>query len=120
MMEASKSLYSHILYDSNTESEFAKGLEKNEAVKLYSKLPGWFKIDTPLGSYNPDWAILIDKNGTDRLYFVVETKSSLFTEDLRRNEDDKIKCGRAHFEALESGVEYRVANTADMIGEWAE
>lgn len=118
MMEASKSLYSHILYDSNTESEFAKGLEKNEAVKLYSKLPGWFKIDTPLGSYNPDWAILIDKDGTDRLYFVVETKSSLFTEDLRRNEDDKIKCGRAHFEALESGVEYRVANTAGMLEQW--
>lgn len=120
MMEASKSLYSHILYDSNTESEFAKGLEKNEAVKLYSKLPGWFKIDTPLGSYNPDWAILIDKDGTDRLYFVVETKSSLFTEDLRRGEEDKIKCGRAHFEALESGVEYKVASSADVVAEWTE
>ncbi|MFW8567267.1 type III restriction-modification system endonuclease [Orrella sp. 11846] len=118
MLEVSKSLYSHILYDSNTESDFAEGLEKNEAVKLYSKLPGWFKIDTPLGSYNPDWAILIDKDGADRLYFVVETKSSLFTEDLRRSEEDKIKCGRAHFDALGTGVEYQVANKADVIDEW--
>ncbi|MBS7351051.1 MAG: DEAD/DEAH box helicase family protein [Comamonas sp.] len=118
MMEASKSLYSHILYDSNTESEFAKGLERNEAVKLYSKLPGWFKIDTPLGSYNPDWAILIDKDGNDRLYFVVETKSSLFTEDLRRSEEDKIKCGRAHFEALDSGIRYEVATSTEILNDW--
>lgn len=118
MVEVRKSLYSHIVYDSQTESEFAKGLERNEAVKLYSKLPGWFKIDTPLGSYNPDWAILIDKDGVDRLYFVVETKSSLFDEDLRLVEQDKIKCGHAHFKALGTGVDYRLANSVDVLGQW--
>lgn len=118
MMEVRKSLYSHIVYDSQTESEFAKGLERNDAVKLYSKLPGWFKIDTPLGSYNPDWAILIEKEGVDRLYFVVETKSSLFDEDLRLAEQDKIKCGKAHFAALEGGVDFRLANSIDMLEQW--
>lgn len=118
MMEVRKSLYSHIIYDSGTESEFAKGLEESSAVKLYSKLPGWFKVDTPLGSYNPDWAILIDKDGTDRLYFVVETKSSLFEEDMRRAEVNKIACGKAHFAALETDVRYEVATTAEMMEQW--
>lgn len=118
MMEVRKSLYSHIVYDSQTESEFAKGLERNEAVKLYSKLPGWFKIDTPLGSYNPDWAILIEKEGVDRLYFVVETKSSLFDADLRLAEQDKIKCGKAHFAALGGGVDYRLADSVDLLQQW--
>ena len=118
MQESPKGLYSHILYDSGTESEFAKGLEKNPQVKLYTKLPGWFKIDTPLGGYNPDWAILIDKDGTDRLYFVVETKGSLFTEDLRLTEQDKIRCGEAHFAALDSSVKYGVATKADQLAGW--
>lgn len=87
-------------------------------MKLYSKLPGWFKIDTPLGSYNPDWAILIDKDGANRLYFVVEIKSSLFDEDLRLAEQDKIKCGEAHFAALGSGVDYRLANSIDTLEQW--
>ena len=66
----------------------------------YAKLPGWFKVPTPLGSYNPDWAVLVEKDGLERLYFVVETKSSLFTEDLRDKESAKIECGKAHFKAL--------------------
>ncbi|NLC10560.1 MAG: hypothetical protein GX782_11435 [Gammaproteobacteria bacterium] len=118
MQEANKSLYSHILYDSGPESLFAVGLEDNPQVKLYTKLPSWFKIDTPLGSYNPDWAILIDKDGTNRLYFVVETKSSLFTEDLRLAEQDKIRCGEAHFAALDSSVKYGVATEAKQLVEW--
>jgi len=85
---------------SDTERSFAEQLEKNEAIKVYAKLPGWFKIPTPLGPYNPDWAVLVDKDGTERLYFVVETKSSLFTDDLRTKEDNKIKCGMAHFSEL--------------------
>ena len=70
-------------------------LRGNDDVKLYAKLPDWFKIDTPLGSYNPDWAILIDKDDGvgEQLYFVVETKSSMFSDDLREAERAKIDCG---------------------------
>ena len=85
------------------EANFAGQLEKNEAVKVYAKLPGWFKVPTPLGTYNPDWAVLVEMDGTERLYFVVETKSSLFIDDLRERENAKITCGEAHFKALESG-----------------
>lgn len=67
---------------------------------MYAKLPGWFKVPTPLGSYNPDWAVVVELNGQERLYFVVETKSSLFDEDLRDRESGVIKCGAAHFAAL--------------------
>ena len=75
-------------------------MEKNKAVKVYAKLPGWFKVPTPLGTYDPDWAVLVEKDGEERLHFVVETKGSLFTDDLRGTEGAKIKCGEAHFEAL--------------------
>lgn len=115
MMAVDKSVYSHIVYDSNIESAFAKGLEENEAVKLYTKLPGWFKIETPLGNYNPDWAVLVEQDGSERLYFVVETKSSLFSEDLRQTESDKIKCGIAHFAALDNEVQFIKAASIDDL-----
>lgn len=98
-----KSVYQHVVYDSTIERDFAEALEKNDAIKVYAKLPGWFKVPTPLGSYNPDWAVLVERNGEERLYFVVETKSSLFSDDLRDVEGGKIKCGRAHFKALAIG-----------------
>jgi type III restriction enzyme len=60
-------------------------------------------VPTPLGSYNPDWAVLVERDGHERLYFVVETKSSLFTDDLRDREGGKIECGTAHFKALAVG-----------------
>ena len=101
MINVDKSVHEQVIYQSDTERSFAEQLEKNEAIKVYAKLPGWFKIPTPLGPYNPDWAVLVDKDGTERLYFVVETKSSLFTDDLRTKEDAKIKCGEAHFAELE-------------------
>ena len=81
---------------------------------LYAKLPSWFKVPTPLGPYNPDWAILFDQYGTQRLYFVVETKSSLYADDLRDKESAKIECGKAHFAALGVGknpARYRVATS---------
>jgi type III restriction enzyme len=112
LMEVNKSVYSHIIYDSTIESDFAKALEANNNVKLYSKLPSWFKIDTPLGSYNPDWAILFQREGEDRLYFVVETKGNLFLEDLRDPEKDKITCGREHFKAIGTPVEFFYTNDA--------
>lgn len=104
MLAATKSIHEHVVYDSSgVERTFAEQLEKNEAVKVYAKLPGWFKVPTPLGTYNPDWAVLVEKDGTERLYFVVETKSSLFTDDLRDKESAKIACGKAHFKALAVG-----------------
>ena len=106
-LPAEKSVYESVLYDSEIERKFADDMEKNESVKLYVKLPGWFKIPTPLGSYNPDWAVVIggkgDDDGGDRLYFVVETKGSLYALDLRTGEKDKIDCGEKHFEALAFG-----------------
>ena len=103
LMDTTKSVYEHVVYDSNTERDFADALEKNDAIKVYAKLPGWFKVPTPLGSYNPDWAVLVEQDGNERLYFVVETKSSLFTDDLRDKESAKIECGKAHFQALAVG-----------------
>ena len=118
LMNMLKSVYEHVVVDSGTERDFADGLEKNEAVKVYAKLPGWFKVATPLGSYNPDWAVLVEEEGGERLYLVVETKSSLFTDDLRGKEDAKIECGKAHFQALsamEARAEYMVARSVDDV-----
>jgi len=114
LLDTKRSIYEHVIYDSSPERDFADALEKNDGVVLYAKLPNWFKVPTPLGPYNPDWAILFDQNGTESLYFVVETKSSLFTDDLRSKEDAKIKCGRAHFAALavgEAPAHYLVATS---------
>lgn len=101
LKDAQKSVFEHVIYDSGgVERTFAEQLEKNEAVKIYAKLPGWFKVPTPLGSYNPDWAVLVEVSGEERLYFVVETKGSMFVDDLRDQEAAKIACGEAHFKAL--------------------
>ena len=112
LLDAEKSVYEKVIYDSGTERDFASQLEMNNAIKVYAKLPGWFRVPTPLGTYNPDWAVLVEQNGTERLYFVVETKSSLFTDDLRDKESAKIECGKAHFKALaigENPAQYLVA-----------
>jgi len=100
-LKAQKSVYQHVVYDSaGIEQKFAKDLEANEAVKVYAKLPGWFKIPTPLGSYNPDWAVLVDIDDQEKLFFVVETKGSTWWDDLRHIEGAKIKCGEKHFNEL--------------------
>ncbi len=104
MLDANKSVHEQVIYTLDVEETFARQLEKNEAVKVYAKLPAWFKIPTPLGTYNPDWAVLVELDGIERLYFVVETKSSLFNDDLRDPESAKIECGKAHFKALETGT----------------
>jgi type III restriction enzyme len=103
MLEATKSVHEKVVYDSDTERNFAEDLEQNSAVKLYAKLPGWFTVPTPLGNYNPDWAVVVDADGTDRLYFVVETKSTLFDDALRDTEAAKIACGREHFATIAEG-----------------
>lgn len=101
LKDTQKSVFEHVVYDSGgVERTFAEQMEKNDAVKVYAKLPGCFKVPTPLGTYNPDWAVLVQIDGQERLYFVVETKGSLFTDDLRDQEAAKIACGEAHFKAL--------------------
>lgn len=122
LQDAQKSVFEHVIYDSGgIERTFAEQLEKNEAVKVYAKLPGWFKVPTPLGTYNPDWAVLVQVDGEERLYFVVETKGSLFTDDLRDNEAAKIACGEAHFKALavdEKPARYVKATKIDDLMEY--
>ena len=118
MLDVSKSVYDNVVYESDVEKRFADQLETNEAVKMYAKLPGWFQIMTPLGGYNPDWAVLINSDEGERLYFVVETKGTVFLDGLRATERAKIKCGQAHFNALavrESPAQYRVTTTVDDL-----
>jgi type III restriction enzyme len=105
-----KSIYNYTLYDSDVEKNFAKSFNENENVKLFTKLPSWFKISTPLGSYNPDWAVLIEKDNQEKLYFVVESKGTLFTEDLRDSEEAKINCAKKHFKEISDKTEYVVSN----------
>ncbi|WP_435103787.1 type III restriction-modification system endonuclease [Arhodomonas sp. AD133] len=106
MIESEKSVYDHVVYDSDVEANFAEAFERNDEVKVYAKLPWWFRIDTPLGSYNPDWAVVVDVRGKERLYFVVETKGDLFSDALRPSEKAKIQCGEKHFEALGEDVTF--------------
>lgn len=118
MLDVTKSVYEQVIYEYGTEAGFADQFEKNTAVKVYAKLPGWFRVLTPLGSYNPDWAVLIEQDTGERLYFVVESKGSLFASDLRGIESAKIKCGKAHFHALrvgESPARYEVASSVDGL-----
>lgn len=118
LVEARKSVHEQVVWDSNIEKEFAEALERDQAIKFYTKLPGWFTVPTPLGNYNPDWAILVEEDGEERIYFVVETKGSLYADDLRHKEGAKIACGRGHFRALETmenSARYQVARTLDDL-----
>lgn len=95
------SIYEYTVCDSDIEREFAERLNSNEDVKVFAKLPGWFKIPTPLGAYNPDWAVMVEKHGSQRLYFIVETKGTDLFGELPPPQQAKIRCGRAHFAALQ-------------------
>jgi type III restriction enzyme len=86
---------------------FACDLDNNEALKLFVKLPSWFKIDAPIGSYNPDWAFVTGRE--EKLHFVRETKSTLGSEERRTKENQKIVCGRRHFETI--GVDFDVVTS---------
>jgi type III restriction enzyme len=102
-----KSLFDAIEYDSEVEKQFARDLDSNENVKLFVKLPAWFRIDTPIGLYNPDWAFVTERE--DKLYFVRETKGTLDSEEHRTKENQKIACGQKHFDTL--GVDYDVVTS---------
>ena len=104
------SVYDYIVYDSSSiERPFAVALDNDPDVKMFFKIPDRFKIETPIGTYNPDWAVYLTKNGEEKLYFVLETKGSTSFMDLRTREQLKIHCGKKHFEALDNGIELQVA-----------
>ena len=99
--EQDKTVYDYVAVDSEIEHNFMKSLEANDDVKFYIKLPNWFKIDTPVGAYNPDWAVVFD--GDERVYFVAETKGTndINDESLRGGEHDKILAGREYFRTID-------------------
>lgn len=117
LIQVKKSVYEAVVYDSEVERNITTEFEQQENVKLYVKLPSWFKVDTPLGSYNPDWAVLIEEDETERLYFVVETKSSMNSMDLRNTEYQKIRCGKKHFEAINTQARFIQATKYEDIVE---
>ena len=104
------SVYDYIVYDSTIENHFALDLDNDPDVKMFFKLPSRFQVDTPIGTYNPDWAVYIEIDGTKKLYFILETKGSTNELDLRGRENLKIRCGRAHFKAVDSGAELHTAS----------
>lgn len=106
-----KTIYeNYIPLDSKVESDFAKECESSENIEFYFKLPFWFKIDTPIGTYNPDWAIVF-KNER-KIYFVAETKSK--DQELRGSEKMKIKCGKAHFSRFEDVIYKQVSSVSEL------
>jgi type III restriction enzyme len=118
LVPANNSLYDHVIVDSDVERRFVEDLENKYSlfVKAYVKLPSWFVVATPVGNYNPDWAIVAQnpKDNSERLYFVSETKSTTHLGELRPDEARKIKCGKKHFEdAL--GVDYRHVTSVDEL-----
>lgn len=116
VMEAKKHLYDHVLVDSSNEVKFAQALEESNSVAVYVKLPKGFYISTPMGRYNPDWAIAFYEEGIKHIYFVAETKGSMNSLQLRLIEEKKIECARKHFEAISGGnVVYDVVDSYDTL-----
>jgi type III restriction enzyme len=101
-VEAQKSLYDYLLYDSTKERDFAKEMDTSTDVAVYVKLPSGFYISTPVGKYNPDWAISFYDGTIKHIYFVAETKGSMRSMQLREIESAKIHCAREHFKAISS------------------
>ena len=115
-MKAQRHLYDHILYDSTNERNFAADLDTNTSVAVYVKLPDSFYIATPVGRYNPDWAIAFYEGTVKHIYFVAETKGSLRSMELRDIEKAKIHCAREHFKAISSGnVVYDFINSYQAL-----
>lgn len=102
-MKVKKHLYDHIVYDSSNEQVFATELDTNTNVAVYVKLPDGFYISTPVGHYNPDWAIAFYEGTVKHIYFVAETKGSMDSMQLRLIEESKIHCAREHFKAISNG-----------------
>jgi type III restriction enzyme len=109
--QVKKSIYDYVVYDSEIEREFAQKLDQREDIRLFVKLPDWFKVETPVGTYNPDWAVV--KHDDETVYLVRETKGTNDFLKLRTTEADKVRCGQRHFEAL--GVPFAVVTSANDV-----
>lgn len=107
-INSKKNIYDHVIYDSQIEKNFALDAENDDDVILYAKLPSKFKIDTPIGYYNPDWVVVINTDDGEKLYFVAETKGTENINDLKGSEKKKILCGRKHFEVIDNDIKYEV------------
>lgn len=117
-MKVNKHLYDHIVYDSTNEKAFAEKLDISNEVAVYVKLPDGFYISTPVGKYNPDWAIAFYENNVKHIYFVAETKGSMASMQLRLIEEAKIHCAREHFRAISgSNVIYDVVDSYTSLME---
>ena len=115
-MKAQRHLYDHIVYDSTNERDFATDLDTNTDVAVYVKLPDSFYIATPVGHYNPDWAIAFYEGTVKHIYFVAETKGSMSSMQLRLIEESKIHCAREHFKAISSqNVVYDVVDSYQTL-----
>ena len=115
-MKAQKHLYDYIVYDSINEHDFAAELDTNKDVAVYVKLPNGFYISTPVGKYNPDWAIAFYEGTVKHIYFVAETKSSMSTMHLREIEKSKIHCAKEHFKAISGdNVVYDVIDSCQSL-----
>ena len=111
MVDVDNSIYDCIEFDSEVERQFAEAMSSRNDIKLFIKLPDWFKVETPIGTYNPDWAIV--KQEDQKVYLVRETKSTKKQIELRGSEWDKIRCGKAHFDAL--GVDFEHVTNATEV-----
>ena len=115
-MKAQRHLYDHIIYDSTNERDFASDMDTSADVAVYVKLPDSFYIATPVGKYNPDWAIAFYEGTVKHIYFVAETKGSMSSLQLRLIEESKIHCAREHFKAISSGnVVYDVVDSYQAL-----
>jgi type III restriction enzyme len=117
LLEVQHSLYDVVEYESKVEYEFAKALDARDDIKLFFKLPDWFKVETPLGTYNPDWAIVrVDPDGQNKVYLVRETKGTKEWFKIPEIQRKKIQCGKAHFKAvgLKDGGYDWVASAGDV------
>lgn len=109
--DSEKTIYeNYIPLDSGVENQFAKDCETSENIEFYFKLPNWFKIPTPIGNYNPDWAVVF--KGEKKIYFVAETKSK--EQELLKSEKQKIKCGKEHFKEFSEIVYKQVSSVKDL------
>ena len=115
-VEVKNHLYNYLRYDSDTEKNFAEKLDNSEEVAVYVKLPSGFKISTPVGDYNPDWAIAFHEGQVKHIFFVAETKGTMDSLELREAESAKIACAREHFRAISTqAVQYDVVDTYENL-----
>ena len=115
-MEVARHVFNYLVTDSQGERSFAQALETSDKVAVYAKLPSGFSIPTPVGNYNPDWAIAFETGSVKHVYFIAETKGSMKEEDLREREAHKIECAKTFFNTLgDTSVKYDVVATYENL-----